>query len=85
MAYPPPLKVPTYQDLLGMLQKVRGENRDLKEFNRNLHAAESDHQARVAELEAALKALYALVQGEYPSLLEDDHHDGIVRSALHLD
>lgn len=42
-------------------------------------------RARVAELEAALKALYALVQGESPQLLEDDHHDEIVRSALRLD
>jgi len=42
-------------------------------------------RARVTELESALSSLYALVQGECPSLLEDDHHDGIVRSALHLD
>ena len=42
-------------------------------------------EARVAELETALGSLYALVQGESPQLLEDDHHDGIVRCALRLD
>jgi hypothetical protein len=39
-------------------------------------------RARVVELEAALGSLYALVKGESPQLLEDDHHDEIVRSAL---
>jgi hypothetical protein len=38
-----------------------------------------------ADLEEALGELYALVKGESPQLLEDDHHDEIVRSALHLD
>lgn len=35
-------------------------------------------------LRAALESLYALVQGEAPSLLEDDHHDQMVRNALDL-
>ena len=35
-------------------------------------------------LRGALEALYALVQGEAPSLLEDNHHDQIVRDALGL-
>ena len=34
------------------------------------------------ELLAALKNLYALVQGECPSLLENDHHDDMVRAAI---
>lgn len=39
-------------------------------------------QARVKELHCALTNLYALVQGECPSLLENDHHDEMVRKAL---
>ena len=38
MAFQPPPKVPTQHELLCELAKVRGENRDLKEFNRNLEA-----------------------------------------------
>jgi len=34
------------------------------------------------ELAKALRNLYALVQGECPRLLEDDHHDQMVRNAL---
>jgi hypothetical protein len=34
------------------------------------------------DLLGALKALYALVLGECPSLLEDDHHDTMVRAAI---
>lgn len=35
-----------------------------------------------ALLVAALKSLHALVRGEAPLLLEDDHHDEMVRAAL---
>ena len=56
----------------------------------------SDHLAAIAAYEArlaedakvraqlfhALDNLYAMVNGECPSLLEDDHHDGMVRAAL---
>jgi len=38
--------------------------------------------AAAPELLAALEALYALVQGESPSLLEDDHHDEMIRAAI---
>ena len=38
--------------------------------------------AAAPDLLDALRNLYALVQGEAPSLLEDDHHDGIVRRAI---
>ena len=62
MVYQPPPKVPTYQYLLGELQKVRGENRDLKEFNRNLRQTCEDRgiamdkaESRVAELEEELR------------------------------
>lgn len=34
------------------------------------------------KMREALKHLYALVQGECPSLLENDHHDEMVREAL---
>lgn len=34
------------------------------------------------ELLSALQNLYALVKGECPSLLEDDHHDELVRAAI---
>ena len=56
----------------------------------------TDHQATVARYEArlaedakvraqffhALDNLYAMVNGECPSLLENDHHDDMVRAAL---
>ena len=38
--------------------------------------------AAAPDLLEALKNLYALVQGECPSLLEDNHHDDIVASAI---
>jgi len=38
--------------------------------------------AAAPDLLAALEALYALVQGESPSLLEDDHHDEMIRAAI---
>lgn len=34
------------------------------------------------ELLAALVNLYALVRGECPSILENDHHDEMVRAAI---
>lgn len=34
------------------------------------------------DLLEALKHLYALVQGECPRLLEDNHHDTMVRAAI---
>jgi hypothetical protein len=41
------------------------------------------YSAEVAsELLHALENLYALVQGECPSLLEDDHHDVMVSAAI---
>lgn len=64
MVYQPPPKVPTYHDLLGELQKVRGENRDLREFNRNINT-------RVAELEAAIlkhKLLYIYSSPDFEDL-----------------
>jgi hypothetical protein len=54
------------------------------------HSADSDD--RIAALHRlvraadkatyALRNLHALVIGECPSLLEDDHHDGMARDAL---
>jgi hypothetical protein len=38
--------------------------------------------AAAPDLLHALKNLYALVQGECPSLLEDDHHDVMVSGAI---
>lgn len=39
-------------------------------------------RAQRDELLAALKNLYALVRGECPSLIEDDHHDEMVSNAI---
>ena len=39
-------------------------------------------EARVAELKYALENLFALINGECPSLLEDNHHYDMVRAAL---
>ena len=39
----------------------------------------------VFKLESALANLYAMVKGEVPTLLEDDHCDQLVRDALKLD
>lgn len=38
--------------------------------------------AAAPELLEALKNLYAMVLGECPSLLRDDHHDDMIRSAI---
>jgi hypothetical protein len=38
--------------------------------------------AAAPELLKELEALYALVKGECPGLLENDHHDGMVRAAI---
>lgn len=38
--------------------------------------------AAAPDLLAALQSLYALVKGECPSLLENDHHDEMVSAAV---
>jgi hypothetical protein len=49
-----------------------------------LNTNKSDHSLIKAapDLLHALKNLYALVQGECPSLLEDDHHAMMVENAI---
>jgi len=50
--------------------------------NYGSHAANARLIAAAPDLLDALKNLYALVQGECPSLLEDDHHDLMVSNAI---
>lgn len=59
------------------LNKVNEEKKILS-LQSDLAAA----QARIAELRHALTNLYALVRGECPALLENDHHDEMVLKAL---
>ncbi len=58
-------------------------------FKAGARFARARHKARLAEdakvrarLFHALDNLYAMVNGECPSLLENDHHDDMVRDAL---
>lgn len=69
---------------------TREENERAKQEFRNAiaaiiakHAPEPNERlVRAAEVRSALENLYALVKGECPSLLENDHHDEMVRAAL---
>jgi len=50
---------------------------------RNFYEARLAEDAKVrAQLFHALDNLYAMVNSECPSLLENDHHDDMVRAAL---
>lgn len=51
---------------------------------RDAKTAEADARliAAAPDLLDALENLYALVRGECPSVLEDDHHDDMVRAAI---
>ena len=52
-------------------------------FARDRYEARLAEDAKVrAQLFHALDNLYAMVNGECPSLLENDHHDDMVRDAL---
>ncbi len=55
---------------------------DLENVISNLSADVAQVTAERDALRSALVNLYALVQGEAPLLLEDDHHDEMVRKAL---
>jgi len=45
-------------------------------------AACATAEQHIAQLRDALKNLFALVEGEAPSILRDDHHYELVRAAL---
>ncbi len=69
---------------------LAGERRDVQQsFRAGARFARDRYEARLAEdakvraqLFHALDNLYAMVNGECPSLLENDHHDDMVRDAL---
>lgn len=62
----------------------------LTESRKRLHDAGFVAPTLLEQIDLAVKArhalvdLYAMVQGEVPSLLRDDHHDEIIRDALQL-
>ena len=65
---------PTKQDMeraavcIETVSRMAKEIGELKEIN--------------ADLLEACEQLYAMVQGECPQILEDDHHDEMIRAAI---
>lgn len=69
-------------DILEEMKALSHGYRTARAQARDAEQARDRACAREMVLREALATLHALVHGERPSLLEDDHHDDIVRAAL---
>jgi hypothetical protein len=71
------------------LREAKAEIEDWRSKYEGLMRALAERMAEVGHLKAlnaqlldALENPHAMVEGECPSLLEDDHHDDLVRAAI---